>query len=51
MDPVKSELLTLTFQSDCENVSSYQTMTLLLQSERINKLRFTPLAITVYLSQ
>ena len=50
MDAVKSELLTLTFQSDCEDVSSYQTITLLLESERLNKLRFTPLATTVYLS-
>ena len=51
MDAVKSELLTLTFQSDCEDVSSYQTITLLLQSERLSKLRITPLAISVYLSQ
>ena len=50
MDEIKSELLTLTFQSDCEDVSSYQTITLLLESERLNKLRFTPLATTVYLS-
>ena len=50
MDAVKWELLTLTFQSDCEDVSSYQTITLLLQSERLNKLRFTPLPTTVYLS-
>ena len=50
MDTIKSELLTLTFQSDCEDWSSYQTTTLLLQSERLNKLRFTLLATTVYLS-
>ena len=34
----------------CEDLSSYQTITLLLQSERLNKLRFTPLSTTVYLS-
>ena len=50
MDAVKSELLILTFQSDYEDVNSYQTNTLLLQSERLNKLRFTPLAATVYSS-
>ena len=50
MDVIKSELLTLTFQSDCEDVSSYQTITLLLQIERPNKLRLTPLATTVYRS-
>ena len=50
MDAFKSELLTLTFQSDCEDLSSYQSITLLLQSERLNKLRFTPLATTVYVS-
>ena len=50
MDEIKSELLTLTFQSDCEDVSSYQTITLLSQRERLSKLRFTPLATTVYLS-
>ena len=47
MDGIKSELLTLTFQSDCEYLSSYQTITLLLQSERLKKLRFVT---TVYLS-
>ena len=50
MDAIKSELLTLTFQSDCEDLSSYQSITLLLQSERLNKLRFTPLLTTVHLS-
>ena len=45
VDAIKSELLALTFQSHCEDVSSYQTITRLLQSERINKLRFTSLAI------
>ena len=35
----------------CEDSSSYQTITLLLQSERLNKLRFTRLPTTVYLSQ
>ena len=34
----------------CEDLSSYQTITLLLQRERLKKLRFTPLSTTVYLS-
>ena len=50
MDAFKSELQTLAFQSDCENFSSCQTITLLLQSKRLGKLRFTPLATAVYLS-
>ena len=50
MDAIKSELLTLTFQSSCEDFSSYQTIILLLCRGRINKLRFTPLPTTVYLS-
>ena len=50
MDAVKSELLTLTFQSDHEDLSSYQTINLLLQSERPKKMRLTPLATTVSLS-
>ena len=50
MEAFKSELLTLTFQSDCKDLSLYQTITFLLQSERLNKLRFTPLATTVHLS-
>ena len=33
-----------------EDLSSNQSITLLLQSERLNKLRFTPLPTTVYLS-
>ena len=33
----------------CEDLSSYQTITLPSQSERLNKLRFTPLATTVHL--
>ena len=33
-----------------EDLSSYQIITLLLPSERLNKLRFTPLPTTVYLS-
>ena len=45
VDAIKSELLALTFQSHTEDVSSYQTITLLLQSEHLNKLRFTSLAI------
>ena len=44
VDAVKSELLTLTFQSDCEDLNLYQTITILLQSERSNKLIFIPLA-------
>ena len=50
MYAIKSELLTLTFQSDCEDLSSYQAITLLLLSERLNKLRFTLLVTTAYLS-
>ena len=30
----------------CEDLSLYQTITLLLQSEPLNKLRFTPLSTT-----
>ena len=48
MDAMKSELLT--FQSDCEDLSSYETIILLLESEHLNKLRFTSLTTTVYLS-
>ena len=50
IDIIKSELLTYTFQSDihCENLNSYQTITLLFQSERLNQLKLTPLATTVY---
>ena len=50
MDAIKSELLTLTFESDLKDLSLYQTITLLLQRERLNKLRFTPQTSTVYLS-
>ena len=35
----------------CENLSSYQTITLLLQIERLNQLTLTPLVTTVYLWQ
>ena len=49
IDAIKSELLTLTFQSDIV-FTSYQIITLLLQSERLNQLRVTPLNTTVYLS-
>ena len=34
----------------CEDLSSYQFITLLLQNKRLNKLRFTPVPSTVYLS-
>ena len=48
---INSELLTLTFQSDIMKfLSSYQSITLLLQSKRLAKLRYTPLPTTVYLS-
>ena len=48
IDAIK--LLTLAFQSDnfdilkwhCEDLSSYQTITLLLQSERLNQPRLSP---------
>ena len=45
VDAIKSELLPLTFQSDCEDLSSYQTITLLLQSERLNALAFCSLIV------
>ena len=48
MDAIKSEFLTLTFH--CEDLSSNQTVTLLLQSQRLKKLIFTPPPTTVYLS-
>ena len=50
MDPIKSESLTLTYQSHWEDLSSYQTITRLLQSQGLKKIPFTPLATTVYLS-
>ena len=50
MDAIKSELLTSTFQS-LWGFELIQTITLLLQNERLSKLRFTPLDTTVYLSQ
>ena len=34
----------------CEDSSFYQIINLLLQDERLNRLRFTPLAATLYLS-
>ena len=34
----------------CEELSSYQTINFLLQKEHLNKLRYTPLPTTVYLS-
>ena len=50
IDAIKSELLTLKFQSDIVRISSsYQTITLLLQSEHLNQLKWTPLATTIYL--
>ena len=42
MDAIKSELLTFIFQSDIVRIWAHETVTLLLQSERLNKLRFTP---------
>ena len=45
VDAIKSELLPLTFQSDCEDLSSYQTITLLLQSERLNALAICSLIV------
>ena len=50
MDAIKSEFLTLTFQSDCEGFSSYQTIKLSPLYYKVNELRFTSLATTVYLS-
>ena len=34
----------------CEDLNSYETNTLLLQRERLNQLRLTPLATTFYIS-
>ena len=49
IDAIKLELLTLTFQSAiCEDLNSHQTITLLLQSKRLNQLK--PLATIVYKS-
>ena len=45
VDAIKSELLPLTFQSDCEDLSSYQTITLILQSERLNALAIYSLIV------
>ena len=45
MDAIKSELLSLTFQNDCEDLSSYQIITLLLQSKRLNALAICPLTV------
>ena len=47
MHAIKSELLNLRFQWD---LSSYQTITLLLKCERLKKQRFALLPTTVYLS-
>ena len=35
----------------CEDLSSYQTITFILQNKCLNQLRFTPLNTTVFLSQ
>ena len=50
IDAIKLELLTLIFQSDIVRIWTYIKLPLLLQSDRLNQLRVTPLAITVYLS-
>ena len=46
---IKSELLTFIFQSDFLRIWT-QAITLILQSKRLNQVRLTPLATTVYLS-
>ena len=50
IDAIKLELLTLTFQSDIVKIWAHIKLPLLLQSDRLNRLRVTPLATTVYLS-
>ena len=50
IDAVKLQLLTFISKWHCEDLSSYQTITLLLQSERLNKVRLTPVSTTIYLS-
>ena len=51
IDVIKSELLTLTFQSDIWRIWAHTKLsTLLFQSEELNRLRLAPLATTVYLS-
>ena len=48
IDAIKSVIDFDISMRHCEDLSSYQTIILLLQSERLNQLRLTPLAITVY---
>ena len=48
IDAVKSKLLTLTFKSDIVRIWAH--IKLQLQSERLNQLKLTPIATTVYLS-
>ena len=51
IDAIKSELLTLTFQSDIVRIWAHTKLsTLLFQSKGLNRLRLAPLATTVYLS-
>ena len=51
IDAIKSELLTYTFQSDIVRIWAHIKLSaFLLQSERVNQLKLTPLATTVYLS-
>ena len=50
IDAVKLQLLTFISKWHCEDLSSYQTITLLLQSERLNKVRLAPVFTTIYLS-
>ena len=48
---INSELLTLAFQSGIVRIWAHIKLSLfLLQSERLNQLKLTPLTITVYLS-
>ena len=48
IDAVKLKLLPLTFQSDIVRIWAH--IKLQLQSERLNQLKLTPIATTVYLS-
>ena len=50
IDAIKLELLIDISKLHCEDLSSHQTITLLLQSERLNQLRLTLLANIVYIA-
>ena len=49
-DAIKSEFVFDISKLHCQDLSSYQTITLVLQSVRLNQLRVTPLATNYPLS-